>query len=137
MEISADELLKKIQELEKEHAQLKQEMSKLMPADVGGMRLPPLRVRPPMQRRNSGGLGVDVSAWRRALASFGLSSGLHQESPGMICSAISLSERQNLNILQSMGQSVHIFDLEGTIIYWSVLLYQSFDSLMLLGILAG
>ncbi|ONK61057.1 uncharacterized protein A4U43_C08F25810 [Asparagus officinalis] len=30
-----------------------------------------------------------------------------------------LSERQYLNILQSMGQSVHIFDLDGRIIYWN------------------
>ncbi|XP_042379745.1 serine/threonine-protein kinase CLA4-like isoform X2 [Zingiber officinale] len=128
MEIPPDDLLKKIQELETGHAQLKQEISKLMPANAGGMRLPdrgrshslsPLRVRPPIQRKNSGDRGVDVSAWRRGLASVGLSSGLHQESPRTICSAISFSERQYLNILQSMGQSVHIFDLEGTIIYWN------------------
>ncbi|XP_042385667.1 probable serine/threonine-protein kinase DDB_G0282963 isoform X2 [Zingiber officinale] len=128
MEIPPDDLLKKIQELETGHAQLKQEISKLMLANAGGMRLPdrgrshslsPLRVRPPIQRKNSGDRGVDVSAWRRGLASVGLSSGLHQESPGTICSAISFSERQYLNILQSMGQSVHIFDLEGTIIYWN------------------
>lgn len=146
MEILADELLKKIQELEMGHAQLKQEMSKRMLADVGGVRLPdrglshslsPLRVRPPMQKRNSGVPGVDVPAWRRGLGSFGLSSGLHRESPGTIGSAISLSEKQYLNILQSMGQSVHIFDLEGTIIFWSVLLYQPFDSFMLLGVLGS
>ncbi|KAJ0940658.1 putative protein kinase TKL-CTR1-DRK-2 family [Helianthus annuus] len=34
-------------------------------------------------------------------------------------SAVKLTETQYLNILQSMGQSVHIFDLQGHIIYWN------------------
>ncbi|KAI3792236.1 hypothetical protein L2E82_06110 [Cichorium intybus] len=34
-------------------------------------------------------------------------------------SAVKLTETQYLNILQSMGQSVHIFDLNGRIIYWN------------------
>nr|GEV10680.1 dual specificity protein kinase splA-like [Tanacetum cinerariifolium] len=34
-------------------------------------------------------------------------------------SAVKLTETQYLNILQSMGQSVHIFDLDGIIIYWN------------------
>ncbi|KAL4592416.1 hypothetical protein LXL04_005410 [Taraxacum kok-saghyz] len=34
-------------------------------------------------------------------------------------SAVKLTETQYLNILQSMGQSVHIFDLNGHIIYWN------------------
>ncbi|KAK6930286.1 PAS fold [Dillenia turbinata] len=34
-------------------------------------------------------------------------------------SAVNFSDRQYLNILQSVGQSVHIFDLSGRIIYWN------------------
>ncbi|KAM0045693.1 putative protein kinase TKL-CTR1-DRK-2 family [Helianthus debilis subsp. tardiflorus] len=40
---------------------------------------------------------------------------------GGVCgpSAVKLTETQYLNILQSMGQAVHIFDLNGNIIYWN------------------
>lgn len=105
-----------------------------MPADEGGARrsdrgrshsVSPQRTAPPPQRRNSGGLDGAPSSWRRGSSSFGHSSRLQRESRGATGSAdraagIGLSERQSLNILQSMGQSVHIFDLEGRIIYWSV-----------------
>jgi hypothetical protein len=33
-------------------------------------------------------------------------------------SAVKFTDKQYLNILQSMGQSVHIFDVSGRIIYW-------------------
>ncbi|URE06233.1 kinase family [Musa troglodytarum] len=134
METPAEELLKKIQELEAGQAHLKLEMSKLMPADEGGARrsdrgrshsVSPQRTAPPPQRRNSGGLDGAPSSWGRGSSSFGHSSRLQRESRGATCSAdgaagVGLSERQYLNILQSMGQSVHIFDLEGRVIYWSV-----------------
>ncbi|CAL9096296.1 unnamed protein product [Musa textilis] len=133
METPAEELLKKIQELEAGQARLKLEMSKLMPADEGGARrsdrgrshsVSPQRTAPPPQRRNSGGLDGAPSSWGRGSSSFGHSSRLQRESRGATCSAdgaagVGLSERQYLNILQSMGQSVHIFDLEGRVIYWN------------------
>ncbi|CAL1397430.1 unnamed protein product [Linum trigynum] len=34
-------------------------------------------------------------------------------------SALKFSDKQYLNILQSLGQSVHIFDLSGSLIYWN------------------
>ncbi|CAL9179574.1 unnamed protein product [Musa hybrid cultivar] len=133
METPAEELLKKIQELEVGQARLKLEMSRLMPADEGGARrsdrgrshsVSPQRTAPPPQRRNSGGLDGAPSSWGRGSSSFGHSSRLQRESRVATGSAdraagIGLSERQSLNILQSMGQSVHIFDLEGRIIYWN------------------
>ncbi|KAG6531822.1 hypothetical protein ZIOFF_005648 [Zingiber officinale] len=133
MEISADELLKKIQELEVGHAQLKQEMSKLRPVDDGGARrsdrarsqsVSPQRMTPPLPRPKSGGLEGAASAWGRVSGSFGHPSMMHRESRSMIRSGdsavnIGLSERQCLNILESMGQSVHIFDPECRIIYWN------------------
>ncbi|THU56962.1 hypothetical protein C4D60_Mb11t22730 [Musa balbisiana] len=125
METPAEELLKKIKELEAGHARLKQEMSKLMHVNDGGARrlnrgrshsVSPQRTVTSPQRRNSG--RFEGSRF------FGHSSSLQRESPGASSSAdgaagIGLSERQYLNILQSMGQSVHIFDLDGRIIYWN------------------
>ncbi|RWW22446.1 hypothetical protein GW17_00013351 [Ensete ventricosum] len=133
METPAEELLKKIQELEAGQARLKLEMSKLMPADEDGARrsdrgrshsVSPQRTPPPPLRRNSGGLDGAPLSWGRGSSSFGHSSRLQRESRGATSSddgaaGIRLSEQQYLNILQSMGQSVHIFDLEGRIIYWS------------------
>ncbi|WOL03259.1 3-phosphoinositide-dependent protein kinase B-like [Canna indica] len=134
MEIPAEELLKKIQELEVGHARLKQEMSKLMPVDGGGgvrrsdrgrsHSVSPQRSMAPPRRRKSGGLDGASPAWGRGSSSFGHYSRLQRESRERSVSAngatgIGLSERQYLNILQSMGQSVHIFDLEGRILYWN------------------
>ncbi|XP_042437186.1 probable serine/threonine-protein kinase DDB_G0282963 [Zingiber officinale] len=133
MEISADELLKKIQELEVGHAQLKQEMSRLRPADDGGARrsdrarsqsVSPQRMTPPLPRPKSGGLEGAASACGRVSGSFGHPSRMHRERRSMIRAGdsavnIGLSERQCLNILESMGQSVHIFDPECRIIYWN------------------
>lgn len=143
MEISADELLKKIQELEVGHAQLKQEMSRLRPVDDGGVRrsdrarsqsVSPQRMMPPLQRPKGGGLEGAAPAWGRVSGSFGHPSRMHRESRSTIRSGdsavnIGLSERQCLNILQSMGQSVHIFDPECRIIYWLAIILHS--SLML------
>ncbi|THU62651.1 hypothetical protein C4D60_Mb01t07330 [Musa balbisiana] len=133
MEVPADELLKKIQELEAGHARLKQEMSKLVPADGPGAgrsecgrshSVSPQRTTAPLQRRRSGGLEGAAPARGKVSGSFSHSSRLQLESQGTSSSTdgaagLGLSERQYLKILQSMGQSVHIFDLEGRIIYWN------------------
>ncbi|RRT52017.1 hypothetical protein B296_00050746 [Ensete ventricosum] len=134
MEAPAEELLKKIQELEAVHARLKHDMSRMMHVDGGGgsrsdrgrsISLPVLE-RPTVlaQRRNSGGLEEAAPAWEKGSSSSGHSSRLQREIPGTSGSSdgpagMVLSERQYLNILQSMGQSVHIFNLEGRIIYWN------------------
>ncbi|KAJ4850352.1 hypothetical protein Tsubulata_035985 [Turnera subulata] len=150
----AEELLKKIQELEAGQAHLKQEMSKLehqqhqqrhvvhprshsiSPQRTGGAR-----------RRGSVGAGAGFEApatWKTGSASFRHSSPLQRESRGGTArpdavgnapagrdggggggggntgpSAVKFTDRQYLNILQSMGQSVHIFELTGRIIYWN------------------
>ncbi|MQL87017.1 hypothetical protein Taro_019552 [Colocasia esculenta] len=139
-----EELLKKIQELEVGQARLKQEMSKMMPGRAlaaGEERRPhqrslsvsPQRSRAPQRNRRISGFDSGGPAWRRGSASFGnTSSPLQRESRDQSTSGvgagdrgdreaagIGLSERQYLKILQSMGQSVHIFDLEGRIIYWN------------------
>ncbi|KAM0951195.1 putative protein kinase TKL-CTR1-DRK-2 family [Dioscorea sansibarensis] len=130
----AEELLKKIQELEAGHAMLKQEMSRLMPSGGEERRaerprsqsVSPQRSPAPARRTNGGGCeATGSSVWRKGSVSFGHSSRLQRESrdsssrAGEAPASIGFSDRQYLNILQSMGQSVHIFDLSGRIIYWN------------------
>lgn len=136
----AEELLRKIQELEAGHAHLKEEMSKLMvsgpKSDHGHQRshsTSPQRSRfsspaPSSWRKGSGGFD-GPAGWRRGSASFRHSSPLQRESRSRDPSstagggggpaAYKFNDKQYLNILQSMGQSVHIFDLNGRVIYWN------------------
>ncbi|KAF5195571.1 Serine/threonine-protein kinase EDR1 [Thalictrum thalictroides] len=140
-----EELLKKIQELEAGHAHLQEEMSKLIQSAsssyskseyVGHQRsqsVSPQRSRLGSSVRNISG-GVDATGALRK----GSSSFKHSSSPLQIESrnsdpsnprsggggsggpaAVSFTDRQYLNILQSMGQSVHISDINGRIIYWN------------------
>jgi len=137
MDSSGEELLKKIRELEVGQAQLKQEMSKLIPG--AGVRrrsqsVSPRRgvpVPPPPSakgkagapgRRLSGGFEGGQRAWARGSASFPHSSPLQREGhatgAGDASTSARLPERQYSRVLQSLGQSVHILDLDGRIIYW-------------------
>lgn len=140
----AEELLKKIEDLEAGHAHLKQEMSKLKLSGAGDARgeqshhrqrshsISPQRSRLGAPRRRAGGAGFDGPAtWKKGSSSFKHSSPLQRESRSSdpqnggeggvgrkAPSAVNFTDRQYLNILQSMGQSVHILDLNGRIIYW-------------------
>lgn len=136
----AEELLKKIQELEEGHARLKKEISKLMISGTDqkserqqqqqqqqrSHSISPQRSGP---RRRVGAGGFDggvFPGWKRGSASFRHSSPLRRESRSKEVYAgggggpaeVKFTDKQYLNILQSMGQSVHIFDLECRIIYW-------------------
>ena len=107
--LTANQLLKKIQKLEEGHAHLKEEISKLM---ICG------------ERKRSGGRtvgGVFVGDKPETLK---ICSSSYRKFGGDTCldSALKLTEAQCVNILQSMGQSVHIFDLNGHIVYWSVVI---------------
>ncbi|KAG9457839.1 hypothetical protein H6P81_002347 [Aristolochia fimbriata] len=134
MEAPAEELLKKIQELEAGHAVLKQEMSKLMlergnenRAHQRSHSVSPQRSRLSAARRKTGGFDAGPAAWRRGSLSFRHASPLQRESrsgEARGCgdarpAAGQFTDRQYLNILQSMGQSVHILDLDCRIIYWN------------------
>ncbi|KAL0433922.1 UNVERIFIED_CONTAM: putative serine/threonine-protein kinase SIS8 [Sesamum latifolium] len=131
----AEELLKKIQELELSHAHLKQEMSKLITSSTAEIMAADRRQkqrshsispqRAP-RRRASGGDGITAAAWKMGSASFRHSSPLQRESRNRDSwsgdggpAAVKLTDKQYLNILQSMGQSVHILDLNCRIIYWN------------------
>ncbi|GAB4843010.1 hypothetical protein Ancab_012986 [Ancistrocladus abbreviatus] len=153
----AEELLRKIQELEAGHAHLKDELSKLK-VSGGGVSGKLRNARescrsvssqlsryPPPRQRSSGttGGGFDgASVGKKGLSSFRHSSPLQRESrngedlrdvgggggggggggaggsvsgPG----AVQLTDKQCLNILESMGQSVHIIDVNYRVIYWN------------------
>lgn len=140
-----EELLKKIQELELGHAHLKLEMSKLMTSSTAEIKaadrhqkqrshsISPQRVP---RRRAEGGDGGALAAWKRGSQTFRHSSPLQRESRNRDAwsgsgggaggagdggpSAVKFTDKQYLNILQSMGQSVHVYDLSCRIIYWLV-----------------
>ncbi|KAL5225145.1 hypothetical protein ABZP36_011784 [Zizania latifolia] len=137
MEASGEELLKKIRELEVGQAQLKQEMSKLVPpAGSGGgssaerrhsQSVSPRRGKPPHPAPSpspspagllSGGFEGGTRAWARGSASLPHSSPLQREGRAAALGA-GLTEKQYPRVLQSLGQSVHILDLDGRIIYWN------------------
>lgn len=139
METPAEELLKKIEELEAGHERLKKEMSKLLPGDGGGaarrrsQSISPQRTSleaTAAARRRSGVYDRSAPAlWGRNSSAFGHSSRLQRESRepmsasgggGQLAPCVGLSDRQYPNILHSMGQSVHIFDLDGRVIYWNL-----------------
>ncbi|CAA0834266.1 PAS domain-containing protein tyrosine kinase family protein [Striga hermonthica] len=133
----AEELLKKIHELELGHAHLKQEMSKLMTSSTAEImaadrqqrqRSHSISPKRAPRRRAEGGDSGALAAWRRGSMSFRHSSPLQRESRnsdphrvggGGGGGGVKFTDKQYLNILQSMGQSVHIFDLNCQIIYWN------------------
>ncbi|KAK9161751.1 hypothetical protein Syun_008092 [Stephania yunnanensis] len=143
----ADELLKKIQELEAGHAHLKQEMSKLMVGRDGlnsadskseqhghqrSHSVSPQRSRISASLRKSNAGFDGYGGWKKGSSSFRQSSPLQRESRSrdQLSSSsrdgrgggpafVNFTDKHYLNILQSMGQSVHVFDLSGRIIYWN------------------
>lgn len=142
----AEELLRKIQELEVGHANLKQEMSKLKQSG-GESRLASTRQRShsisPQRFRypgnaaaaSAGGTTTAAAYWKKTSGPFRHSSPLQRESRSNDTlnggsggggrktgntgpAAVNFTNSQYLKILQSMGQSVHVYDLSGRIIYW-------------------
>ncbi|KAL1190946.1 putative serine/threonine-protein kinase SIS8 [Cardamine amara subsp. amara] len=118
----AEELLKKIRELEENQEHLKREMSKLKVSAEIKQRSHSASPQRPV-RRNSGGDGTPM--WRKSgAASFRHASSLRKESHaksggGEGQSPGKFTDKQYLNILQSMAQAVHVFDLNGQIIFWN------------------
>lgn len=143
-----EELLKKIHDLEESHARLEQEMSQLKISEDNQKfdRQRSSSVSPRRPRRKTMDAGA-VAAFKMGSSSFRHASPLRRETRssvdvgynndnkhessvmcggaatgggGGVCgpSAVKLTEKEYLNILQSIGQAVHIFDLSGHIIYW-------------------
>lgn len=93
---SAEELLRKILELEERNAHLKQEMSKRLLS--GDRPKPDSNSDSPYRSLWSGIRGTDD----------GVSEPL----------TMKLTEIQYWNVVQSMGQAIHVFDLNFRIFFW-------------------
>ncbi|PWA85218.1 PAC motif-containing protein [Artemisia annua] len=101
---SAEELLRKIQEMEQREARIKQEISKL--------KLSANHSKHGHQTACSHQLNVGrPSAFREVN---GVTHGGVMEP-----SAMKLTETQYLNILQSMGQAIHLYNIKYGIIFWN------------------
>jgi hypothetical protein len=102
--MAAEELVRKIRELEEGQAELKREISKLVPenqsAQPNSLRRPP----PPQQ----------PSPARRALASLPSSSSRLAQRVGRV----GLTDRQHIRALHALGQAVHIIAPGGKLLYW-------------------
>ncbi|KAG8372871.1 hypothetical protein BUALT_Bualt12G0112200 [Buddleja alternifolia] len=139
--LPAEELLKKIQELELGYAQLEQEMSKLIAssttAEIDRHHRQRSQSMSP-RRRTGGGDGGVVAPRKKGSELFRHSSPLQRENRnregwsggssssgggggggGGSAAAVKLTGKQCFNVLQSMGHSVHILDLNFQIIYWN------------------
>lgn len=95
--MEAAELVKKIRELEEGQAELKREISRIVP-ERGGARRPPTL---PAQQR------------RAALPQAAPSSRLLQR-----VGRAGLPDRHYVRILHSLGQAVHVISLDGKLMYW-------------------
>ncbi|CAH8259606.1 unnamed protein product [Arabidopsis lyrata] len=126
----AEELLKKILELEESQEHLKQEMSRLKVSTELRQRSHSVSPHRPARRT----IGEGAPAWRKSgAASFRNASPLRKESRiqnsmrlrsevgGGGPSAGKFTDKQYLNILQSMAQAVHAFDLNMRIIFWNAM----------------
>ncbi|XP_045827595.1 dual specificity protein kinase shkB-like isoform X2 [Trifolium pratense] len=103
---------KKIQELEEGHAFMKQEMSKLKFNDG----------KEQQHRQRSQSVSPQRSrlgSWNKGSCSFKHSSPLRKETHAHTHTLINFTEKHYLNILHSLGHSVHILDLNSRIIYWN------------------
>ncbi|KAM3278247.1 hypothetical protein ACQJBY_045856 [Aegilops geniculata] len=109
--MEADELLRKIRELEEGQAQLVREMGRLAPGPRGAQAQPG-----PSRRRRPAFPPRHPSSSRRAVAA------LPDPSPGprqLRDNRARLSDRHCHWILQSLGQAVHIIAPDGKLLYWN------------------
>ncbi|CAH8356640.1 unnamed protein product [Eruca vesicaria subsp. sativa] len=125
-----NDLLKKILELEESQEHLKQEMSRLKVSSEIRQRSHSVSPHRPARRN----IGDGAQFWRKSgAASFRHGSPLRKESSrlqgsmnlrgggGKGPSAGKFTDNQYLNILQSMAQTVHAYDLNMRIIFWNAM----------------
>nr|XP_043612092.1 serine/threonine-protein kinase STY46-like [Erigeron canadensis] len=108
---SAEELLSKIQDLEARHACIKQEISKVLVSSTSNRRTKP----------TNSSSRPRVSGPRRvgALSSFETEKNMEITQGGGVLLEEPLTETQYLNVMHSMGQAIHIFDLKYRIHFWN------------------
>ncbi|KAF0896446.1 hypothetical protein E2562_024314 [Oryza meyeriana var. granulata] len=96
-------LLKKIQELEEGQAELKREISKIVPERGGAAQSAASPRRPPT-----------LPAQKRILAALPQVSSRLQR-----VGRAGLTDRHYVRILHSLGQAVHVISLDGKLMYWN------------------
>ncbi|PWA88680.1 PAC motif-containing protein [Artemisia annua] len=101
---SAEELLRRIQELEGLHAHIKKDISKLMPSTN--------RSKPDHQTASAHKLAIGKPRALRQVDRL-IHNGV------MECLGMKQTETQCSNIMLSMGQALHIFDMKYRIYYWN------------------
>ncbi|TKW02416.1 hypothetical protein SEVIR_8G242700v4 [Setaria viridis] len=99
--MAAEELLRKMRELEEGQAELKREISKLVPERQG-------------EHPNSSRRPLQPSPARRALAVLPSSSSRLQR-----VGRVGLTDRQHIRALHALGQSVYIIAPGGKLLYWN------------------
>jgi hypothetical protein len=104
--MAAEELLRKIRDLEDGQAELKREISKLVPERQ--VEQPNTSRRPPQQPSPS------PSPARRALAALPSSSSSRLQR----VARVGLTDRQHIRALHALGQAVHIIAPDGKLLYW-------------------
>ncbi|KAI3909161.1 hypothetical protein MKW98_012898 [Papaver atlanticum] len=125
-----EQLLKKIQELYISDANLREEMAKLTRTrdssgiDCSNQSHPLNSIQQPVGPTSScreicWGHGETLPIWKSGSASY-----KHKEGSILDClnhrsNNLDFTVKQSYNILQSMGQSVHIVDDKGLVIYWN------------------
>ncbi|KAL9669490.1 hypothetical protein QQ045_007037 [Rhodiola kirilowii] len=144
----AGELLRKIQELEAGHEELQHEISKLKVSSEDAVQksesrqnqrshsVSPQRSRFTQSRRRVGGMDGGYGL-KKTSTSIRHASPLQRESSSLEPrsgsgdggggeekiaagpAGLKFSNKQYLNILQSMGQAVHIIDRDNNVIYWN------------------
>ncbi|WVZ49702.1 hypothetical protein U9M48_001035 [Paspalum notatum var. saurae] len=108
---AAEELLRKIRELEEGQAELKREISKLVPEPErqAAHAQPSSRRPPPPVRQPSPARGRAVAA----LSASSSSSRLQRVG------RVGLTDRQHIRALHALGQAVHIIAPGGKLLYWN------------------
>jgi hypothetical protein len=101
--MAAEDLLRKIRELEEGQAELKREISRLAPEH-----------RRPQSPSSSSRRPPPPSPARRALAALPHSS----SSRFLRVGRVGLTERQHIRALHALGQAVHVIEPGGKLLYW-------------------
>ncbi|KAI3909637.1 hypothetical protein MKW98_014054 [Papaver atlanticum] len=121
-----EQLLKKIQELEVRDARLREEMAKLVRSgDSSGIDSPlnsSVQRPGPTSSFREIGEGHDdktVPKWETGSASSRDKEGSILDYLNPISSNMSFTVKQSFDILQSMGQAIHVSDDKGRILYWN------------------
>ncbi|KAI3965794.1 hypothetical protein MKX01_010751 [Papaver californicum] len=100
------------QKIEAGHGNLEQQLSNLAFFDE-------VYSRPKLSDPN-GIVGTD-GRWKKRLGSvrYSIPQYCHDKPISSISSGMNSNDKQYLNILQSMGQAVHVFDVTGSVKYWN------------------